>query len=354
MMDFTNNYFNESFISTHHEDRILYTNLEYWMTELPPYLKTIPIIHLAIPGSHNTMTYTINRFNNVGPDEPYYLQFLGKYFSIISRPIIFNWSVTQYESVIQQLNGGIRYLDLRLASKPTDNEIYFVHGLFGDEVSQHLINISNWLVIHSSEIIIIDCQHFYAFSDEHHHYFLRKIKSIFGNMICPAIFHLLHINLDWMIKRKYQVILIYRNEIAKTDYDLWPTNLWPTPWPNTTRPRALIDFLNIRLKTRLPDTGFISQCLLTPDTKFVLKHFCGSLNRDLGAICRKATIRWIYKNSPGSGGLNIVITDFISYDNFLFSKIVIQRNVALLEEERNTRTQAYSKDQLIGSEKGFF
>lgn len=29
---------------------ILNGNLELWMTLLPPYLKTVPIIHLAIPG----------------------------------------------------------------------------------------------------------------------------------------------------------------------------------------------------------------------------------------------------------------------------------------------------------------
>lgn len=31
---------------------ILNDNLEFWMTNLPPYLKSLPIINLAIPGKY--------------------------------------------------------------------------------------------------------------------------------------------------------------------------------------------------------------------------------------------------------------------------------------------------------------
>ncbi|KAK0079421.1 hypothetical protein PV325_001281 [Microctonus aethiopoides] len=310
---------------------ILNGNLELWMTLLPPYLKTVPIIHLAIPGSHNAMTYTIHRYNEVGPDEPGYLQFLGKYCSFICRPLVYNWSVTQYDNVLQQLNGGIRYLDLRLATKQTDNEIYFLHGLYGDKVTEHLIYINNWLISHPNEIIIIDCQHFYSFTENHHRNFVRMLKNIFGNKICPStIINLSNITLDWMIKRKYQMIIIYRNDIARVETNMWPSGLWPTPWPNTVHPHELIDFLDTRLGTRLQQAGFVSQCVLTPDTKYVLAHICGSLHRDLATLCRQATLPWIENNYPGIGGLNIVITDYVSFNNFLFSKIVIQRNAQLL------------------------
>ncbi|XP_015434771.1 PREDICTED: PI-PLC X domain-containing protein 3 isoform X2 [Dufourea novaeangliae] len=104
--------------------------LEYWMTRLPEVIRNVPIIQLAIPGSHDTMTYTINRRNDVGPDEPNYIRALGRYCSLVSKPIIFNWSITQHDNIKDQLNGGIRYLDLRVATKPPNGNIYFVHGLF--------------------------------------------------------------------------------------------------------------------------------------------------------------------------------------------------------------------------------
>lgn len=293
------------------------------------------------------MTYTINRYNDVGPDESTYLQIFGKYLAFISKPLIFNWSVTQYDTIIQQFNGGIRYIDLRLAIKKTDNEIYFLHGLYGDKVSQYFYEISNWLKNHPNEIIIMDFQHFYLFTKNNHHDLVQELKKIFGNKICQSTMDLNQITIERMNIKNCQVIIIYRNEIAKNDSDLWPSGLWPTPWPNTTNPNKLIDFLNTRLKTRLNNAGFISQCLLTPNKNYIFKHLCGSLHRDLARICRKTSDKWIEENYPGYGGLNVIITDYISNQNFLFSKIVIQRNAMLIVDKKknnNVKKNLYLND----------
>ncbi|XP_014478123.1 PREDICTED: uncharacterized protein LOC106746260 isoform X2 [Dinoponera quadriceps] len=115
-------------------------DLEFWMTRLPAALKNVPIIHLAIPGSHDTMTYTIERRNDVGPDEPAFIRTLGRYCSLVAKPIILNWSITQRDDVRRQLNGGIRYLDLRVATKPRTRDIYFLHGLYGSEIALLLLH----------------------------------------------------------------------------------------------------------------------------------------------------------------------------------------------------------------------
>ncbi|XP_043275694.1 PI-PLC X domain-containing protein 3 [Venturia canescens] len=306
-------------------------NLESWMTHLPPVLKNLPIIQLAIPGSHNTMTYGIKRSNDVGPDKPKWLRVLSRFFSFISKPIIYNWSVTQYEDVTIQLNGGIRYLDLRLATKSSNNEsIYFVHGLYGSEVTEPLESVDHWLTAHPEEVVLLDCQHFYEFTKENHRYFVDKIKRIFGNKICPATRNLVDISLSWLNERKYQVLVIYRNEIAAGEKHVWPSGLWPTPWPDTVDPDKMLQFLELRIRNRTPNVGFVSQCLLTPNSAYVVKHLWGSLYRDLATLCRNASLPWIRQHKPGILGLNVVITDFIAYDNYLFSRTVIQRNNELL------------------------
>lgn len=165
---------------------ILNKELEYWMTQLPETLKNLPIIHLAIPGSHNTMTYTIKRHNDVGPDEPKYIRALGRYCSFVSKPIIFNWSITQHENIKDQLNSGIRYLDLRVATKPTDANIYFVHGLYGSKIYQPLQEIAEWLSFHNNEIVILDFQHFYSFSEMDHSHLVETIFRIFQTKLCPV------------------------------------------------------------------------------------------------------------------------------------------------------------------------
>lgn len=303
---------------------------EFWMTRFPAPLKNIPIIHLAIPGSHDTMTYTIERHNDVGPDEPAFIRTLGRYCSFVAKPIILNWSITQRDDIKQQLNGGIRYLDLRVATKPGTNNIYFLHGLYGAEVSKPLLDVASWLTSHANEIVILDFQHFYAFTEQDHHRLIDRIIQIFRGKMCPVSSRFDHITLQWLVQKRYQVFVIYRNVYARNYANLWPSGLWRTMWPNTVRVDELIDFLNVEIQSRPLDIAFVSQGILTPDTSYVVKHMCGTLQRDLVPRCQKAILSWISQKYPGRGGLNIVIADFVSDNNFLFSKTVIQNNMKLL------------------------
>lgn len=275
------------------------------------------------------MTYTIEKHSDVGPDEPAFIRTLGRYCSLIAKPIILNWSITQRDDVRQQLNGGIRYLDLRVATKSRTRDMYFLHGLYGSEVGKPLLDIVDWLTSHAGEVVILDFQHFYAFTDEDHRRLVDKIKQIFYGRMCPVT-SFDHVTLRWLVARRYQVFVIYRNVYAHSHEYLWPSGLCRTMWPNTVRVNELIDFLNVELQTRPLDIAFVSQCLLTPDTSYVMKHVCGTLQRDLVPLCQKAILSWINQKQPGRGGLNIVIADFVSDDNFLFSRTVIQNNSKLL------------------------
>lgn len=279
------------------------------------------------------MTYSIQRNNDVGPDKSALIQFLGSCFGVVSKPIIFNWSITQYDTVTEQLNGGIRYFDLRLAAKPNDTDTYFVHGLFGCEITQPLMQLDEWLTNHPNEIVILDFQHFYAFNEARHRAVVEKIKLIFQRKICPAYNKLDNVSLQWMNSMKYQVIVIYRNIIAKHEMNVWPNGFWPTPWPDTVNTDRLIEFLNKSLSERSRSAGFVSQCLLTPDVTYVMRHMFSNLHNSLGKKCQNVILNWIQEKQPGSGGLNIIIADYVSNNNFAFSKTVIQRNMTLLQDQ---------------------
>lgn len=286
------------------------------------------------------MTYTISRGGKVGPDGPNFLRHLGC-FVVVAKPIIYNWSITQHVDVKAQLNGGIRYLDLRVARKDNTNEICFLHGLYGAAIEQPLQEIADWLLSHSGEVVIIDFQHFYEFDDHLHKILIRIIDNIFKDKLCPVFPSFSHISLQWLALEKYQVFAIYRNSAAMNQTNLWFSNLWSTPWANTVNPRYLIKFLNEKLESRNQRTGFVSQCLLTPDTMYVARHVFGNLEKNLGNVCRDITLPWINEKKPGNGGLNVVISDFVSYNDFLFSKTVIQRNVELLKHSNHTASGRY-------------
>lgn len=276
------------------------------------------------------MTYTIQRNNDIGPDETRLIRTMGHYFPFFIKPLIFNWCINQHDQVLDQLNGGIRYFDLRVAVKNPENRIHFLHGLYGVEITEPLQQISTWLRTHPHEVVILDFQHFYKFEDEHHRYCIDRVKTIFHGKLCPVHNKFDNVTLEWLNSQKYQVFVVYRNMVACNISLLWPSGFWPTPWPNTVNPEKLTNFLNNALENRLPNLGFISQCLLTPNSTFVIRHIFGNLDKDLGSICRSASLAWIKNHDPGKGGLNIVITDYVSFNNFLFCKIVIQKNILLL------------------------
>lgn len=69
--------------------------------------QTIPIINLAIPGSHDSCSYGISQKSHIGPDAEKVVKYL---YSIIpcSRFVIRRWAKTQKYSLLEQLNNGIR------------------------------------------------------------------------------------------------------------------------------------------------------------------------------------------------------------------------------------------------------
>lgn len=105
----------------------------------------------------------------------------------------------------------IRYFDLRMAVKPNDANFYTVHALFGDPVMKELVNIKSFLISHAKEIIVLDFQHFYGFSEADHSRLSSVLKSLFHNMICPYSYPIENLTLDTMRKNSWQVMILCMN-----------------------------------------------------------------------------------------------------------------------------------------------
>ena len=50
----------------------------------------------------------------------------------------------------------------------------------------------------------------------------------------------------------------------------WFSQDWPTPWANVVKVNKLEEYLEESLNHRNPNAGHVSQCVLTPDTKFIM------------------------------------------------------------------------------------
>lgn len=142
----------------------------------------------------------------VGPDQKAYVKHLAAIFRFLAKKVMKKWSMTQNLTFREQLEGGIRYFDLRVSTKPGEpgHEIYFIHGLFGHKVRDGLNDINHFLNVHKKEVVFLDFNHHYAMSEEHHQYLIKMLKDVFGHKLCKLDV-VEEITLNYLWENKYQV-----------------------------------------------------------------------------------------------------------------------------------------------------
>lgn len=162
-----------------------------------------------------------------------------------------------------------RYLDLRICMQPKNHNFYFVHGLYCEEITEPLCEIQNFLIEHPNEFVIFDCQHFYNFSNGDYDRLNKIFNKIFQDkFFTPSEGPLTKLTLDLANSLKKQLLVVYR--YAHVSKEFWPSDCWPTPWPNQINVKKLEASLDANLKYRSPNTGYVSQCVLTPPVKYIV------------------------------------------------------------------------------------
>uniref|UniRef100_A0A3B3Y6T9 Phosphatidylinositol-specific phospholipase C X domain-containing protein n=1 Tax=Poecilia mexicana TaxID=48701 RepID=A0A3B3Y6T9_9TELE len=157
-----------------------------WMSRLPEELLDVPLWNLAIPGSHDSMSFCLDMSSPVLKSEPWLLRLTDRLFPCLTRPCIYRWSTTQQSVLWYQCELGIRYLDLRIARKPAGgSSLFFAHGIYTlMSVKEALEELASWLDAHPKEVIIISCSHFESLTDEDHVQLVDFILSLFSTKLC--------------------------------------------------------------------------------------------------------------------------------------------------------------------------
>lgn len=307
------------------------------MSELPDSLRDKPLQFLAIPGSHDSFTYSLSPKSNVGPDERQWLKELAKRLGIVTKPIIFHWSVCQDLSCRQQLQVGVRYFDFRLGKdvalqrtkrtrwkgktakkyiQEATSTIRILHGLFGMRFEETLNEIKAFLDDNPGEVVVLDFQHIYGCNDEDVRYILATIANTFKHRMCPAQ---ANVSLAFMQRNQYQVIAVVSHFMSwvgdETSNFFWPRRLCPNPWANTTSVSKLKKFLSSGLASRNKNLLFVSQAVLTPDSSTVILHLFSTLKNCLAKKCNAFLGNdWIPNLSTrlAEESVNIVMFDFVT------------------------------------------
>nr|XP_019936969.1 PREDICTED: PI-PLC X domain-containing protein 1-like [Paralichthys olivaceus] len=282
-----------------------------WMSALPEQLWDVPLTDLAIPGSHDAMSYCLDINSPLVRSEPDSFRFVDGLFYCLTRPTILKWATTQDKGIEEQLSMGIRFFDLRIAHKQNDSssDLYFTHIIYTHlTVLETLLSVATWLKSHRKEIVILDCSHFEGMDDRCHERFIFSLKKLFGSKLCPRTESVLTLRSLWA--SGYQVIVTYDSQSAMRHQELWPDI--PYHWANQRTAEGVISYLDRKKDMGRPGGFFVSGLNLTAEKYYVAMHPKISL-RMLTFSNWECLKKWLEEQIPGSQSksLNIIAGDFV-------------------------------------------
>ena len=158
--------------------------LHRWMADLSPKMRKVPFTMLAIPGTHNSATHTMQSDQLMSYDSPLYAD-----LSFMTPETLASWGRCVKHDINQQLEMGIRYFDFRfkttiyllfqLILRPMQHrkftsEVWNAHNLYATKLSDELNIIKNFLTKYSTEVVILHMNHGWQGMNEIHFEQLNK------------------------------------------------------------------------------------------------------------------------------------------------------------------------------------
>jgi thiol-disulfide isomerase/thioredoxin len=262
---------------------------ENWMerlcTQLPDFPNR-PLTHIAFPGSHDSGTATLSGDSALSGSCPAVARFFAKLPWIgphCVKPFVAEWSRTQSSIIAEQVQQGIRYLDLRichcLTCEQPSKDFDLCHAMRGEKLLPALNAVAQFIEKHPREIFFLDFNHFYEVGTNSDQLLIEVIQDTIGKYLFPydKSKPLSDVTPSQMWELKRPILLCYHNDSVTSTHDqFWPGDTIVSPWINTPNPVTLIDALNTNLKCHLLDDSlFVSQCILSPQVAtFVKDLFC--------------------------------------------------------------------------------
>ncbi|OGT33155.1 MAG: hypothetical protein A3C44_06160 [Gammaproteobacteria bacterium RIFCSPHIGHO2_02_FULL_39_13] len=309
---------------------ITFANNATWMSQIP---NQRIMNQLIIPGTHDSGTYGIqpqSKFS-LSPDDPLplWIEAISNILPIsIVRPIVAGWSKTQFDSITDQLNNGIRYLDFRVCLY--QSHFYLCHALLSIRLREALQQIHHFIAANPSEIILLDINHVYnVMNSAEETQLVQLIQYYLGNNEIPNTYHVTDTIGTLRASHKNVIILMDAQQSVANPF--WPESTINSPWPNASTINDLKNTLDIEMSLRdkiyqSANNFFVLQVIQTENTDNIINgiinptHYPNTI-ADFEIPVNNALIAWLngYIAEYGSNPINIVIQDWYSNHSELVS-----------------------------------
>lgn len=164
-------------------------NPETWIGDGLPIIGGLSVKNLTIPGTHDSGSYYLTPADMPGDASEFWdaVYTLANELDKSVGEVALLWSRTQDLNFYQQMQGGIRYFDLRAGYNKTTSTWVTFHFLQGAPVIELLQNISEYMKTYRSEIVIIEISHFRGNPTEQNIIELKNlVYQILGPLLCPV------------------------------------------------------------------------------------------------------------------------------------------------------------------------
>jgi hypothetical protein len=151
-----------------------------WMARNAALLHDRPLATLVLPGSHDAASYSLARGSPVCAARAHKLAGLAAFLAAPRAR-------TQDATLLEQLEGGVRYLDLRVCAVGGEPRRFFVHHTWlGAPLDDALAQIDAFNRAHPREVLLLDFQHLNGFDDEDRRALARDLERRFAGRLLPS------------------------------------------------------------------------------------------------------------------------------------------------------------------------
>lgn len=290
-----------------------------------------PLCQVGLPGTHDSGTYRFDKTKGASTDSGLDSiqnildrgKVLGKVNEWLLSAIFERLCQCQSLTIREQLEQGIRYVDMRVGYHADSGTFMTCHGVFCVDVEEILEEITSFLQDNPKEIVIVEFKKLYGFQEGQYEALGNMIIKAFGNKLavrdeCPA-----NAPVQKFWNKGYQAVVLYQNQnmCNQSNGRLWPLNYLDSPWPNAGNTTELYSALQKKVANHSKDHFFAVQGILTPDAELIQKELWkggGDMSiRQVARRCGGKVVDWVEEEWKPTKNLNIVIVDFFEDCNLL-------------------------------------
>lgn len=233
---------------------------------------------LYVPGSHDSFAYSVNLDHSTTLYKK--LKMIFYVLGIVFPRLITNYTKTQKYNISEQLNMGVRYLDLRISFY--DNKYFVSHTYLCNSLDDTLTDIKLFILQNPHEFLIIryapDSEHYNTVNLTHLHNYIIDYLTIYKeNDVKIIMIHPLtrtnNIQLEYI--RHSNIGTLF--PLTETRDRIMLLQNIDTFWPNTDNVTDFKEAVDGFVAIPRDDRKMIIDAVITPSSMSILSHLTRSI-----------------------------------------------------------------------------